>query len=101
MGRGSTLTGLTPIGRVTISVLGINLPAALRVRSELGRGRTVSPGHLKGGAPLRATMSPRSSTDFRPPTLINERNKPEPRISQPRMKHGWNTDKKVGQLPQP
>ncbi len=23
------------------------------------------------------------------------------RISQPRMKHGWNTDKKEGQLPQP
>src|SRR5271166_1341674 len=25
----------------------------------------------------------------------------EKKISQPRMKHGWNTDKKVGQLPQP
>ena len=24
----------------------------------------------------------------------------EKKISQPRMKHGWNTDKKVGQLPQ-
>jgi HNH endonuclease len=35
--KGVRLTGLTPIGRVTISVLGINLPAALRVRRELRR----------------------------------------------------------------
>ena len=32
------------------------------------KGRTVSFGHLKG-ALTRATMSPRRSTDFRPPTL--------------------------------
>jgi len=25
----------------------------------------------------------------------------EKKFSQPRIKHGWNTDKKVGQLPQP
>ena len=38
------------------------------------KGRTVSLGHLK--ALTRATMSPRRSTDFRPPTLINEGTSP-------------------------
>ena len=39
------------------------------------KGRTVSFGHLKG-ALTRATMSPRRSTVFRPPTLINIKLKP-------------------------
>jgi hypothetical protein len=33
--KGLRLRGLTPIGRVTVAVLGINLPEALRVRREL------------------------------------------------------------------
>jgi len=34
---GFRLSGLTPIGRVTIEVLGINQPEAVKVRRELRR----------------------------------------------------------------
>jgi HNH endonuclease len=41
--RGSRLKGLTPIGRVTIEVLGINQPDAIKVRRELNRERLSPP----------------------------------------------------------
>jgi hypothetical protein len=41
--RGARLIGLTPIGRVTISVLGINLPEAVRVRKELRKEKLLPP----------------------------------------------------------
>ena len=41
--RGSRLNGLTPIGRVTIEVLGINQLDAIKVRRELNREKLSRP----------------------------------------------------------
>jgi 5-methylcytosine-specific restriction endonuclease McrA len=42
--HGPRLRGLTPIGRVTISVLGINQPEAVAVRKELRKEGRFPPG---------------------------------------------------------
>jgi len=41
--RGSRLKGLTPVGRVTIEVLGINQPEAVKVRRELRNEALIPP----------------------------------------------------------
>jgi hypothetical protein len=40
---GATLTGLTPIGRTTVEVLGINSPDCVRLRASLIRERLFPP----------------------------------------------------------